>query len=72
MQARTPPDAVLDQRELARVDERIEAERWLDALRALTQRLADDLWLARDRLESTPSNGSMPSGSLAPWSGATS
>src|SRR5215207_7473472 len=62
----------ITKRELARIDERIEAERSLDALRALTQRLADDLRLARDRLERTPSNSSMPSGSLAPWAGATS
>src|SRR5215207_4857658 len=51
----------ITKRELARIDERIEAERSLDALRALTQRLADDLRLARDRLERTPSNSSMPS-----------
>jgi hypothetical protein len=44
----------------------------MDALRALTQRLADDLRLARDRLERTPSNSSMPSGSVVPWGGATS
>jgi hypothetical protein len=62
----------ITKRELARIDERIEAERSLDALRALTQRLADDLRLARDRLERTPSNSSMPSGSVAPWAGATS
>lgn len=62
----------ITKRELARIDERIETERSLDALRALTQRLADDLRLARDRLERTPSNSSMPSGSTAPWAGAGS
>lgn len=61
----------ITKRELARIDERIETERSLDALRELTQRLADDLRLARDRLERTPSNSSMPSGSVAPWAGAT-
>lgn len=62
----------ITKRELASIDERIEAERSLEDLRELTQRLADDLRLARDRLERTPSNSSMPSGSLAPWVGATS
>jgi hypothetical protein len=35
----------ITKRELAHIDERIEAERSMDTLRALTQRLADDLRL---------------------------
>jgi transposase len=57
----------ITKQELACIDERIEVERSLDALRKLSRRLADDLRLARDRLERTPWNSSTPSSRMAPW-----
>ena len=40
-------------------------------LKSFSLKLLDDLKAARDRLNQTPKNGSMPSGSQTPWAGST-
>ena len=57
----------ISKQDLKGIDERIAAERSLEVLRDLAQKLADDLRLAHDRLGRTPTNSSMPSGSVVPW-----
>ncbi len=60
----------LSDHDLRQLDEPYIESLTYDQLRLLSLKLLDDLKVARDRLNQTPQNSSMPSGSQTPWAGS--
>ena len=59
----------LSDHDLSQLDEPYIGSLAYDQLKSLSLKLLDDLKVARDRLNQTPQNSSIPSGSQPPWAG---